>query len=186
MEVHHDIAVVAIDHPLHVVLHLGVARHVRVEHRDRAVAAGQRIRIMLDVVGVHPGAERIAQPVLVVEHLDEPVGHFAHRQVLAVTGVERIRSRHQNIPLSFIARSGTAWITSQCSTILQFSTRKMSTTAEGCPLGSKRASLCTAARSPSTSTRWTMYRASGFASKNGCRKLIAASRPVCAIGLWLM
>ena len=105
---HRDQPVLAVDHPLHVVAHPRVALHVRVERRDRPVTPGRRIGVVLDVVGVHPLAERLDQAVLVVEHLDELVRDLASGELRAV---------HQNIPFVFfeVAGSGTSWITSQCS-----------------------------------------------------------------------
>src|SRR5882762_11019462 len=60
---------------------------------------------------------------------------------------------HQNIPLELADFSGTGWATSQCSAILQCSTRRMSITASPRSPGANLACECTATRLPSAMMR---------------------------------
>lgn len=74
-------------------------------------------------------------------------------------------SFNQNMVLLFAASDGTVWMTSQCSTIMPSSTRKMSTTAS--PRSSSPFVDCTCnhTRSPSAALRTMRARDSGFSAK---------------------
>src|SRR5690606_3889249 len=95
----HEIAI-APDDALDLVRKLRIASNARFHHRQRRIAPGGSVGIVLDVVRVDPVEERVARIVLDVEQLDEPLGHLADREACPVRGVAWIERCHMSLRTS--------------------------------------------------------------------------------------
>ena len=88
MVVHRNRIPVAIDHPFYIMSELGIVAHCGIQHRQRRVAPGRGVRVMLDVIGVHPRDEGISRVVLDVED-SERIGGTRAEEWRAVRGLRR-------------------------------------------------------------------------------------------------
>src|SRR5260221_9139885 len=164
------------------------------------VCDGVRVRLLVVCVGSWPGQLGGHVPVGRIQNGPErvsaqrmfgraPVGG-GHAELDEAPAADQsltyVRLSHcllldiviQNMVLLFAAVSGIGWITSQCSTSLPFSSRKISTTAS--PRGSSDRPcqwLCRMTYSPSAKTRLISYCASGWVAMTPAKQLRRPSIP---------